>query len=51
MWFVSFFLMAAWMICLVLGFRLFGLEHMLGLGAVVIEVLRPGRPRRPAIAR
>ncbi len=51
MWFVSLSLMTAWMICMGIGFKLFGVEHLLGVGAVVIEVLRPGRPRTSPIAR
>jgi hypothetical protein len=43
-------LMTTWMVCLLLGFTLFGLAHLLCAGAIAIELFRPGRKRRPSPA-
>jgi len=45
MWIVSVLLMTLWMVSALLGFTLFGLTHLLGLGAIAIELLRHPKPR------
>lgn len=50
MWLVSVSLMTTWMVCLVLGFTLFGLAHLLCAGAVAIELCRSNAGRRTSPA-
>jgi hypothetical protein len=48
MWILSVMLLASWMICALLGITLFGLTHLLGAGAIALELLRRPARRWPA---
>ena len=48
MWIVSVSLLALWMVFTLLGATFFGLTHLLGIGAITIEVLRGRAKRSPA---
>lgn len=50
MWIVSVSLLALWMACALLGVTLFGLTHLLGIGAIAIELMRRPARREPAAA-
>ena len=45
MWFAVL-LMSLWMALVLLGHTYFGLTHLLGVGAVAMEVIRRPAPRR-----
>ena len=47
-WIVNLSLMTVWMACELLGFKFFGLTHLLFVGAIALELMRHPASRRPS---